>query len=456
MTFIIRFTLKFIFLKIRLLLFFIFAFCTFAQSQKPFSSRALDYSWLYKSFVWAQVSNRYSSKLDTPLANFNGKDYYSFENFKIADSGTKVFALTGAKEYLLMDYSLNVGDTLVSNYTTSPYKLRVIAKSKVKIENDSLWRMELKSVAHPTNVPALIWIESLGCLNAFHPINWPSKFNFSDLGFNLDCVIHLDTSILRIFGKNCAIDNSLTNSNKIWHTWGSNNNGDLKFSVPYYFTNHDTTLFGKKYRTMNQINRFVRYDSLSGKYFILSNYNNGQELLVYSDRVKIGDTMAIIHGTIPDTVTKIEYKWVEDEYRKVINTGRDIYISGIGSVNRVMWNNHLAAFPEFASGNICFEGNGTIRYHYPFFYQNREQCEITSSIQNVSIRSISFFPNPVQTSLNFNTSDKKEFKIRNSLGVLVLEGECEEKIDLSTLPKGIYFIELQSKNQTSHFKFLKE
>jgi hypothetical protein len=29
--------------------------------------------------------------------------------------------------------------------------------------------------------------------------------------------------------------------------------------------------------------------------------------------VKIGDTMAIIHGTIPDTVTKIEYKWVEDE-----------------------------------------------------------------------------------------------------------------------------------------------
>lgn len=125
-------------------------------------------------------------------------------------------------------------------------------------------------------------------------------------------------------------------------------------------------------------------------------------------------------------------------------------------MNRVMWNNHLAAFPEFASGNICFEENGTIRYHYPFFYQNREQCEITSSIQNVSIRSISFFPNPVQTSLNFNTSDKKEFKIRNSLGVLVLEGECEEKIDFSTLSKGIYFMELQSKNLISHFKILKE
>lgn len=158
MTFIVKFALKFIFLKIRLLLFLCLAFSSSAQSQKPFSSRALDYSWVYKSFVWAQVSNRYSSKLDSTSTNFNGKDYYSFENFKIADSGTKVFALTGAKEYLLMDYSLNVGDTLVSNYTTSPYKLWVIAKSKVKIEHDSLWRMELKSVVHPTNVPALIWI----------------------------------------------------------------------------------------------------------------------------------------------------------------------------------------------------------------------------------------------------------------------------------------------------------
>lgn len=172
----------------------------------------MDYSWVYKSFVWAQVSSRYSSKLDSTSTNFNGKDYYSFENFKIADSGTKVFALTGAKEYLLMDYSLNVGDTLVSNYTTSPYKLWVIAKSKVKIEHDSLWRMELKSVVHPTNVPALIWIESIGCLNAFHPINWPKMFSAADLGYNLDCVIHSDTSILRIFGKNCAIDNSITNS----------------------------------------------------------------------------------------------------------------------------------------------------------------------------------------------------------------------------------------------------
>lgn len=429
-----------------------FLLCSSLWGQRTFASRAMDYHWMFKKFVWMDITDRYSGSLDTAVNTLNGKSYRTFIgdglNFQIADSGSKVYLLKGSEEILLMDYSLNIGDT----FKTGKYQMKILEKYKVKIENDSLWYIQMKSI---TNQPAVLWLESIGCLSLFHPINWYTYFGYADLGYNLDCVINNDTSILKQVRKNCALDNNLVNPNSKWYTWASNNNGDLKFSVPYYFTNRDTTLFGKKYQTMNQMNRYVRYDSLVGKYFILSNYNNGQELLVYSDKVKIGDTMGF-QGTNPDTVVKIEYKWIEDEYRKVITTGRDIYLSGIGSVNRVMWNNHLANFPEFASGNICFEESNTIRYHYPFFFQNKEQCEITSSIQNASIRSISLFPNPVQTSLNFNTSDKKEFKIRNSLGVSVLEGECEDKIDLSTLPKGVFFIELQSKNQTIHFKFIKE
>jgi hypothetical protein len=428
--------------------------------QKTFASRAMDYHWMFTRFVWTDITGRYTGFIDTSEYRFNGKGYQTFKgeglNFQVADSGSKVFGLKGSQEYLLMDYSLNRGDTLVCYFFTNPYKLRVTSKVKVKIENDSLWRMELKSFSNSSNVRSLIWLESIGCLNAFHPINWPMMFGAADIMYNLDCVIHSDTNVLKSIGKNCVIANSLVDSKNIWHTWASNNNGDLKFSDQYYFTGLDTIIHNKKYKMMNQPMRFVRYDSLEKKYFVLANYNNGQELLVYSDKVKVGDTMAIIQGTVPDTVTKIEYKWIGEEYRKVITTGRDIYISGIGSVNRVMWNNHLATFPEFASGNICFEESSTIRYHYPFFFQNKEQCEITSSIQNASINAISFFPNPVQTNLNFNTSDRKEFKIGNSLGVLILEGECEDKIDLAALSKGIYFIEIQSKNQTSHFKFLKE
>ena len=424
--------------------------------QKTFASRAMDYQWIYTYSNWGNVINKYVTKLDTTVYELNGKKYYNFDQFKIADSGTKVFCLVSSAEILVMNYALKEEDTFTSIRGSKAFKMKVLKKQKMKVENDSLWYIELKSLDYPNGFSNIIWIESIGCISSgFHPIYWLYNLGLYDVGFDLHCVVNNDTSILKQFRKNCAIDNSLINSNKIWHTWASNHNGDLKFSVQYNFTNRDTILFGKKYRTMNQLSRYVRYDSLAGKYYILSNYNNGQELLVYFDRVKIGDTMAF-YGTIADTVTKIEYKWVEDEYRKVITTGNDVYLSGIGTVHRVMWDNHLATFPEYASGNICYEETNTIRYHYPFFYQNKEQCEITSSIQNASIHSISIFPNPVQTILNFNTSDKKEYKIRNSLGVIVLEAECEGNINITALPLGIYFLELQSKNNSGFFRFQKE
>jgi hypothetical protein len=428
-----------------------FLLCSSLWGQRTFASRAMDYHWMFKKFVWMDITDRYSGSLDTVVNTLNGKSYRTFIgdglNFQIADSGSKVYLLKGSEEILLMDYSLNIGDTL----KTSKYQMKILEKYKVKIENDSLWYMQMKSI---TNQPAVLWLESIGCLSLFHPINWYTYFGYADLGYNLDCVINNDTSILKQVRKNCALDNNLVNSNKIWHTWASNHNGDLKFSVPYYFTNRDTVLLGKNYWIMNQKNRYVRYDSIEGKYFILYHPSNGIEQLVYDDRVKVGDTMSTPFNQA-DTVVKIEYKWIEDDFRKVITTFRDVYISGIGSVRRVMWDNHLVTFPEYQAGNICFEENSVIRYHYPFFYQNKNQCEIISSIQNAINNSITIFPNPVLNVLNFNNSDKKEFKIRNSIGVVVLKGECEEKIDLAELPPGIYFLELMNNSRIDFFKFQK-
>lgn len=205
---------------------------------------------------------------------------------------------------------------------------------------------------------------------------------------------------------------------------------------------------------MNVPNTYVRYDTSTGKYFVLSNLN-GEEIMVYNERAKVGDTMFHVRNTV-DTVQRIEYSWIQDDIRKKTTTNGDIYYSGIGSEARVLWDNHLITFPEYQAGNICYGESEIIKYHFPFYFENKQSCDITSSIQNASINTISFFPNPVQTSLNFNTSDKKEFKIRNSLGVLVLEGECEEKIDLATLPKGIYFLYIQTKEIVAQTKCVKE
>ena len=110
--------------------------------------------------------------------------------------------------------------------------------------------------------------------------------------------------------------------------------------------------------------------------------------------------------------------------------------------------------------NIFFDFNPPITTNTTknrFVRKSKNDFDWTSGVKdNNSSEKLFIYPNPVQISLNFNTSDKKEFRIRNSLGVLVLEGECEEKIDLAILSKGIYIIEIQTKNQSSHFKFLKE
>lgn len=423
--------------------------------QKTFASRVGNYQWVYSKTIWAEIAGRYSYSFDTMPFQFNGKEYFSFgePNIKVADSGTKVYGLKGTNEYLLMDYSLNIGDTLRTIIGSNTFQLQFRKKSKIKIEGDSLWSIELKSVAYPTNVPPLVWIESIGCPNGYHPLNWPSIMGMSDIGYQLNCVLHADTSILKQIGKNCALENALINPNKKWYTWASNDNGDLKFSVPYYFTSRDTLINGKKYQTMNQPMRFVRYDTIAGKYYILSN-KLGEEIMVYNAKAKVGDTM-FSTSISADTVTKISYGWLQNEYRKIYTTTKDVFLSGIGSQNRVMWDQHLVTFPEYQAGNICYGEFASIKYHFPYYFQNKEQCDITSSIYNASKKTLSFFPNPVQSTLNLSSADKQGFKIRNSLGTIVLEGVCEGKIYVETLPQGIYFLELLDKSGSEFYKFQK-
>lgn len=446
-------TLRFIYIA-----FLSFLFSSSLWSQKTFGSRALDYSWIYTKFVWTDISGRYTGYIDTTVKTFNGKSYRSFIgdllNFQIADSSSRIYGLKGTQEYLLMDYNLQVGDTLRTSYGSRNFLLQVKEKFKVKIEGDSLWSFKLKSVAYPINVPSFTWIESIGCLDWYHPMNWPSIMGFSDIYYSLHCILNNDTSILKQFRKNCALDNTLINLNKKWYTWVSGDNGDNKTSQVYQFTNNDTIIAGRTYKTMNVQNRFVRYDALSGKYYIVSN-KLGEEMMVFNDKAQIGDT---IYSTMSwtDKVSHITYQWLQDEYRKVYTTNKDKYISGIGWENRVMWDNHLITFPEYQAGNICYGEFASIKYHYPFYYQNREQCEITSSIQNANQEAFHIFPNPVKNLLNISSADKKEFRISNSYGALVLEGECEGTIDVAGLMSGIYFLNIQTRDNALYTKFLKE
>jgi len=72
---------------------------------------------------------------------------------------------------------------------------------------------------------------------------------------------------------------------------------------------------------------------------------------------------------------------------------------------------------------------------------------------------ITIYPNPVQNTLNIKaeTYDTYNYKIVNTLGEFILQGTCQQNINVNTLPKGIYFLQLYQQNKLMYSnKFLKE
>lgn len=86
-----------------------------------------------------------------------------------------------------------------------------------------------------------------------------------------------------------------------------------------------------------------------------------------------------------------------------------------------------------------------------------EGCEKVLSTNLVNVPSVFVYPNPVSDLLNIvsNTNLTFDFKIRNSIAQVILEGKEINQIDISFLPKGIYFIELFGFGFKTSSKFLK-
>ena len=86
-----------------------------------------------------------------------------------------------------------------------------------------------------------------------------------------------------------------------------------------------------------------------------------------------------------------------------------------------------------------------------------------ASINNSELQPLQFsaFPNPVKNTINleFKTSESRTYSITNSLGKVITKGQSEglsHTIDLTSFPKGIYFLNSTSVNQSGTIRFIKE
>jgi hypothetical protein len=78
-------------------------------------------------------------------------------------------------------------------------------------------------------------------------------------------------------------------------------------------------------------------------------------------------------------------------------------------------------------------------------------------VEENTLANFSVYPNPANDRLNIVYSEEiKEIKIYDSLGRLIIEGISEKIVNVSELSRGIYFMELNTINEKSIQKFMKE
>lgn len=421
------------------------------QSQKSFASREKTYEWVYQVLSFNQVISQHVDTVSVDSLSYFGHSYRRFGDYYIRDSASKVYAILDNKDMLIMDYNLTIGDTL--KIQTSPILLmKLNSKSKIKLENDSLWIMNFKCISNQKNTP-MTWVESIGCIHLFHPINWATYINAQDILFNLSCVLrNKDTNILESIGKKC-FENNLLSPTKKWYAWGDNDNGyGPKYSVVFQNTGLTQVFNSKSYFNLN--NAFVRYDSIKKVYL---NYSSGfgNEDIAFKENSKIGDTINTFFA-IKNIVSDIKYQFLAGEYRKIYISGNLSFATGIGSLNYITWYNRKHMIPEYREGSLCFEENGVVNYHY-FDFSLFNSCEPISNISENELNTLEVLYS--NSKLNINGIDAKnkylEFTIYDMQGQKIwntnLSLHAEQSFDLDLI-KGIYIVQINGENGMKSIK----
>lgn len=105
------------------------------------------------------------------------------------------------------------------------------------------------------------------------------------------------------------------------------------------------------------------------------------------------------------------------------------------------------------NGSTTYGGDGASD---PTLVYIRSQAEINSLSTTDFERETKFtlYPNPVESSINFKGSDfPQQYKITNTLGKVVKQGEFKSSLNVSELSRGLYFIVYDNATFT---KFLKK
>lgn len=214
----------------------------------------------------------------------------------------------------------------------------------------------------------------------------------------------------------------------------------------------------------------ILYREENGRFYVLPQ-DSLEEKLVYDFNLEVADTFYAEWGwaqnePITLVVTDIEIvNTLEGADRKKLtlsgDSGFGTWLEGIGSLE---WVFVLPAYIPTISGGFTFacfsEGGFPI---YPEFAQ-ADDCGLLDNTeelnQAVTIRT---YPNPARELLNITTDNFQatSITVTDLLGQTILAEQPNQlthfSINVSTLPKGVYFLKVEQKGQGAIIKsFVKE
>jgi Secretion system C-terminal sorting domain len=210
---------------------------------------------------------------------------------------------------------------------------------------------------------------------------------------------------------------------------------------------------------------FIREDANKRVYYKLN--ASDPEKLLYDLNLALNDSiLAFGVNTFNNTVfldsamyhvTAVDSLLIGNSYRRQLHLSGNIggsmmeatqWIDSMGGMNGILHNWNLKV-GEDGYGLLCFEENGILEYHNPYY----TVCYVSTGIEslNSQVVVISVNPNPVMdiSTIRINGMNKNsDFLVRfyNSFGenVLIKEVSNEFLLRRSEIPPGIYLLTVQS------------
>ena len=194
-----------------------------------------------------------------------------------------------------------------------------------------------------------------------------------------------------------------------------------------------------------------------------------EEQLLYDFDMQVGDTFQV-HSEILESIAiveSIDSILLGGEFRKriMVNAeliGNNEFIEGVGhrfGIWTPNWNSEVCG-----TGLNCFSLNEdhyiVQDWTYPWLSIAEDSCVFNVPVEQIQdTENLVVFPNPVSNVLqikNIGNSPITAVRIMDTIGHLVMTGNRQQQIDVSHLPRGIYFIEIISDNILAVQRFVKE